>query len=120
MTEKDATNANILEGQKLFFEALKHLTTLSTGSILLIVTFVEKLFVEPQWKSLIPITLIAFVLSTIAALVSMLAVSFAVRDANRGRLLFYYGGWTSLYVCYVSFLVAMSCLVGFAVKNFLA
>ena len=39
------------EFRKLWSDYLKHLTTLSTGSILLIATFLEKLFSQPRWKA---------------------------------------------------------------------
>jgi hypothetical protein len=38
------------EGNKLFYDVFKHLTTLSTGSILILVAFLENLFVDPQYK----------------------------------------------------------------------
>ena len=41
------------EHAKAIFEYLKHLSTLTTGSILLITTFLEKLFKSPQWPWLV-------------------------------------------------------------------
>jgi len=48
-TEKDSEKAD-QEGEKLYFDSMKHLTTLSTGSVLLLVTFLEKLFSSPRWR----------------------------------------------------------------------
>lgn len=41
------------EGWKLQYDIYKHLTTLSTGSIILVVTFLEKLFKNPVGKGLV-------------------------------------------------------------------
>ena len=41
------------ESWKLQYDIYKHLTTLSTGSILLLITFLEKLFARPIWKWLV-------------------------------------------------------------------
>jgi hypothetical protein len=57
---------------KLSFEAMKHLTTLSVGSILLMVTFLEKLFnPNREWTGLIGFSLICFVASIVSAMASM-------------------------------------------------
>jgi len=50
----DAKRSSFLEGQKLFHDTFKHLTTLNTGSILILATFLEKFFKVPTWKILIP------------------------------------------------------------------
>jgi hypothetical protein len=41
-----------IERYKSIAEYLRHITALSTGSIVLISTFLEKLFPQPQWKCL--------------------------------------------------------------------
>jgi hypothetical protein len=46
---------------------LKHVTTLSTGSLVLEIGFLEKAFPNPQWKSLAALSLISFVLSIVAS-----------------------------------------------------
>lgn len=53
---------------KLSFEWCKHLSTLSTGSILLMVTFIEKLSSQPDWKILLSISLVGFVATIIGSL----------------------------------------------------
>ncbi len=37
------------EGQKLFYDTFKHLTTLSTGSVLLMTTFLVRFGGRPEW-----------------------------------------------------------------------
>jgi flagellar biosynthesis protein FlhB len=53
------------ESLKLRYDSYKHLTTLNAGSILLITTFLEKLFVSPKWKGLVGVALGMFVISII-------------------------------------------------------
>lgn len=60
-----------LEAQKLYYDLVKHLTTLSSGSILLIATLVDKLFATPHYMWLIVIVLISFLFSITAGLCGM-------------------------------------------------
>lgn len=53
------------ERHKAEVEFIKLTTTLSTGAILLIVTFLEKLFQKPMWKPLVVISLLLFLLSVL-------------------------------------------------------
>jgi hypothetical protein len=65
MTIDDA----IIERHKAFFEYLKHLATLSAGSILLIATLLQKVFTDPRWKAAVVVSLIGFVASLICSVV---------------------------------------------------
>ncbi len=49
---------------------LKHITMLSTGSLVLIATFLEKIFADPKGKCCVAISLIAFALSVLFALLA--------------------------------------------------
>jgi len=51
-------------------EYIKHFTTLSTGSILLLATFLEKLFANPKWKFLAAISFGGFIISVVASVVA--------------------------------------------------
>ena len=53
---------------KLSFEWCKHIATLSTGSILLMVSFLEKLSKQPEWKFLLPVALSAFIFAILGTL----------------------------------------------------
>jgi len=104
------------EGSKLFHDTFKHLTTLSTGSILLLVTFFDK-FKFLQWKFLATISLIAFIIST---LISFLLMLFLAKDVyimgkpTSRDWLFRLGAW----VAAVSFVLGIIILVLFAASNF--
>ena len=61
-----------LEGFKLFHDSLKHLTTLSTAAIGLVVIFIEKLFPAPEWKALVLVSLVLLVASLFFSVSAML------------------------------------------------
>jgi hypothetical protein len=83
MTESVAEEKNKAEMFKLVFDFLKHLTTLSSGSILLILTLAEKFFKDSAFSPALFQSLGAFAVSILAALVSMAVISFS---AGNGRL----------------------------------
>jgi hypothetical protein len=51
---------NELEIFKQSVDFFKHLTTLDTGSILLLAAFLEKLFSNPHWKILVAVSFFGF------------------------------------------------------------
>ena len=62
------------EFRKLWSDYLKHLTTLSTGSILLIATFLEKLFSQPRWKAAVITSLLGFLASILGSTIGLSGV----------------------------------------------
>jgi hypothetical protein len=48
-------------------EYIKHLTTLSTGSIVVIAAFAEKISLQPTWKFLLAASLVSFVISILGS-----------------------------------------------------
>ncbi len=68
------------EGGKLFFDLMKHTTTLSTGSVLLVIAFIELFKQEdPEWIWAIMAVYVLFVASILGALLAMLIMSRAVQ-----------------------------------------
>ena len=61
-----------VEATKLLFDLFKHGTTVSTGSILILVTFLEKLFKFPVYKWLIAVSFLGFTISIVTSLLVML------------------------------------------------
>jgi hypothetical protein len=59
------------ESFKLLFDVYKHITTLSSGTILILVTFLEKLFKNPKAVQLIPLSISCYLLSIIFSLLIM-------------------------------------------------
>jgi len=67
-----------LEGHKLDHDTYKHLTTLSTGSMLLLATFLEKVFQKPSWKFLVTAAFVSFIVSVGASVWAMSVSSFQI------------------------------------------
>jgi hypothetical protein len=69
---------NKLEASKLIFDLMKHMTTVSSGSILLVVTFIEKILHGTKPSVFMGISFGGFCLSILTALIAMfvLAVKF--------------------------------------------
>lgn len=115
--EKDAEDRALQESEKLYFESMKHLTTLNTGSILLLVTFLEKLFQKPEWKSLVVLSLCSFVLSTLCSVSSMVqSANYIKYSANIGEFELKIKDIIH-YVSLITFLLGILGLVIFAIKN---
>ena len=68
------------EGLKLFFEVFKHLTTISSGSILLLVTLLGRSGTQQSW--LIAISFVGFVVSTAASIIVMLSTARTIRRSD--------------------------------------
>lgn len=103
-----------LELIKLAFDWCKHIATLSTGSILLMITFREKLVSgrEPSWKGLLPLALGGFV----AAMIGSLGVQFEflrVQSFQAPRPL----GTVSIFLLLMGFLTGIICLTLFGIIN---
>lgn len=107
------------EGQKLVYDTFKHLTTVATGSILLMIGFLEKLFKSPQWKALIVVTFISFLLSVCASIGMMIMIATSIKQF--GDLTKLQEKFVGLFFCTVlaTFFIGLLCLVIFALKNFL-
>jgi hypothetical protein len=78
--------SNFVEGSKLLHDTFKHLTTLSTGSILLMVTLIQSLFNDRSLNELrgtifIGLSFACFIL----AMLSATAIMIIIGDQLRGR-----------------------------------
>jgi hypothetical protein len=98
---------------------LKHLVTLSTGCILLMVTFLEKLFHQPKWKFLVVVSLVSFGVSIIGSLtthvLSVLNIDSAEdKSLGTGMVLF---GILCVVLSFGGFLTGLAALVVFGTKN---
>src|SRR5919205_2269923 len=108
-----------LEGHKLLYDALKHLTTLSTGSILLLTTFLKEIFQDNRrCEVLIPISLWLFILSIIFSVITMIILSDSVfRFKERMEMGSRKGSFT-FKISLGAFIIGISVLVIFATVNF--
>jgi hypothetical protein len=93
------------------------MTTLSTGSILLQLAFLEKVFTQPRWKSLVAISLISFSASIIGAVVvhtTLMGTHIDSAKWKRGEKHVVAFGLLSVWM---GFLMGVVALVIFAVRN---
>jgi hypothetical protein len=105
------------EAQKVVFDYIKHITTLDTGSIILLALLLEKFFKTPQWKFLITVSFFGFSLSIIALTFAAFGIIRSIRtplDISTG--LIKYTSWSFL-LGISSFLVGILSLAVFAGKN---
>lgn len=63
------------EGNKLLHDTMKQLITISSGSILIMIALLEKLFNAPQWKFLVAVAFVSFLICIIASLIMMRTIS---------------------------------------------
>ncbi len=108
----------VLESLKLDHESFKHLTTVSTGSIVILAAFLEKLLNAPELKWLIPLTFLALIVAAYTSVVQMFRISHADVRAGQGmgsqRRKF---PLVAILSC-GSFLLGMLCLSVFVTWNF--
>lgn len=99
-------------------EFAKHLATLSTGSIVLIVTFLNDMFVQPEWKSLIGVSIVSFLTSIVGTLVHYLCSILSVEVGPKSPKM---KDWILLVFVLLSslggFLLGITAFVAFALKN---
>lgn len=107
-----------MERYKLLTDYLKHLTTLSTGSILLLAAFLEKIFHNPSYKSFVVLSLTGFMISVVA---SIIAHTYAIIDFPGDEPTFRREqaniGSYALLIAWLGFLVGVACLTIFAMIN---
>jgi hypothetical protein len=91
---EDTYRKDKIEFIKLVIDYLKHTTTLSTGSILIVATLMEKFFTRPNGKSLVGVALLCFILSIIfafiAGFVHIAEVDPAITEVENSRTLTVY------------------------------
>lgn len=72
-----------LDTYKLVFDLMKHLTTLSSGSILILITLLEKVFRSAPPAFTVGVAFFGFCFSIVSAIVAMLLLAM---NASDGRL----------------------------------
>jgi hypothetical protein len=105
------------EGDKLLHDTMKQLVTISSGSILVIVALLEKVFPNPRWKVLVAIGFVGFLICIIASLVMMRAIALDVSAAYSRD--FQPMERKSYETALASFLFAIAALVLFVIRNLL-
>jgi len=116
----DQRHRDQIDGFKLYFDLLKQVTTLSTGSAILIATLVDRLFHEPKWKGFVALSLLGFLVALGFSVAGMLGYASKVRLSNprsyeevRDR------GLASSVIALMGFFVGIASLALFASLNLL-
>lgn len=107
---------------KSLFEYFRHISTLSTGSILLIATFLEKLFRQPVLSWCVTLSVTALFISLCA---SMVVYSVLVLNYPRNDRAAFSGGefnivFIGLMATWVAFLVGIGAMAIFFLVNWAA
>jgi hypothetical protein len=104
-----------LEAINSTIDYLKHLTALSTGSLVLIAIFWEKLSTKPVWKNAIAVSIGGFMLCILSSVFFHTYAIYAITRPSMDR------GYTGylLHSTWFGFLAGISGLVIFALKNIL-
>lgn len=61
----------LTEGARMAYDWFKHLTTVSTGLLLLITALLRAFFPDPRWPLLVAVSLVAFLLAALASVLAM-------------------------------------------------
>jgi Co/Zn/Cd efflux system component len=92
---------------------IKHIGTLSMGALLIMVIFLNKLTQQREWKSLITVAVISFVVSILGAfsfqLEHHIKAAYDVKISTLSRL--------APTITEVSFLIGLISLAAFAIRN---
>ena len=102
-----------------FIDYLKHLTTLSTASIVLMATFWEKLSAKPILKSAVAVAICGFMISVLGSVMThTIFVIYEIPGRTVNDLAAFIGGLGLLFT-WLGFLIGISSLAAFAIKNIL-
>ena len=106
------------EGPRLFHDTFRHLTTLSTGSILLLATFVKDLFPVPEWSFLVGVSFGFLIVSIVSSVFMMALIAYYFGGGERPSK----GGITVILIGLIGvaggFILGIVAMVAFALKNF--
>lgn len=100
-------------------EYVKYLTTLSTGAIVILVSFLDRIVTQPAWIGLIGISLCGFLVTILFNLFMMLVLAANAEGSIDGdSWIVTLANWAN-FLGFFTFLIALVCLVVFAFKNIL-
>lgn len=105
------------EAVKLIFDSFKHLTTLCTGSLVILATFLKDLFPSPEWRLLASFSLVFFLLSIISAIFILMTLTKVMGEEGiKGDAIKKMLG-INAFISLGLFILAITCLIVFSIKN---
>jgi hypothetical protein len=110
-----------LELFKAMADYLKHVTTLSTGSIVLITTFLEKLFAKPEWKIIVVVSIVGFMVSVLSSMIAYTILILYENPLNSEETPTWAAqlGTFGMFSTWIGFLIGILTLAIFALRNFI-
>lgn len=106
------------ESLKLGYDLFKHITTLSTGTLLILITFLERLFQNPTWKFLVSISFTSLVFVIVLSLVLMFLIAGGIGEFGELQEREYkINRWIFIFTIGF-FVVGIISFVAFALVNF--
>jgi len=106
------------ESLKLSYDLFKHITTLNTGTLLILITFLEKLFQNPSWKFLVSVSFVSFIISIIFSIVIMFFLAQGIADFGELEKIETKIARWSFIISIVFFIIGIFSFVLFALVNF--
>jgi hypothetical protein len=108
-----------LESYRAERDFYKHLTTLSTATVVLIATFLVKVFPNPEWKELVNISLSGFAVSVVGCAV-MYALAVLDTDSELSlhkQMPNRWVAWLPITAGLGGFFIGIATLAAFAIHN---
>lgn len=108
-----------IETQKTLIDYIKHITTLGTGSIVLIATFLEKIFTEAVGINLVIVSISSFMISIFFLLICGFAVILSMRTPDPKEMPANLISITTVIFMLGAFffIIALTCLTTFTIIN---
>jgi hypothetical protein len=114
MDEKTMT-----EFYKAVSDHLKHITTLSSGFVVIMAAFLKDIFPTPVWKGLVPVSFGAFALAIICSVAAQAFFVDYIRRPTEERTLNRRITDVATLGTWIFFLLGTLTLIVFAIRNFL-
>lgn len=105
------------EGLKLFFDVFKHLTTLASGSIVILVTFLGSQQSTPKWRIMIAMSFLGFLVAIVGSILVLLSTARTIRRNDTTDQLPDALGNRGYYIAVVGFAAGIGCLALFGLRN---
>lgn len=108
-----------LQLNAVWSDYLKHVTTLSTGAIVFIATFLEKFAQHPHWRSAVIVSLLGFLVAVLGALAAMTGLAMDAASTGTETYTDYVDALKVLGVsaAWLGFVVGVTALTLFALNN---
>lgn len=112
-----------IDNQKTLIDLIKHITTLNTGSIVLLATFIEKVFTDTNYMWLASAAVICFMLSIVFLISCGFAIFQSIRvaktiilpsNAHTNLITFTF---LTFVLGMISFVLALALLTSFTIYN---